>query len=125
MNSIEKEAFSLINNFSLNFKNFEEVDYANAFDDRRNTNGIDVVFQGISIVLKDSLLNEKDIDLFEFCIDYRNRKDDYIHIEEIDFCTSDGNLYLEFIGRLLFFNILAIHSLEGKLCLFSPLTLNK
>lgn len=119
MNSIEKEAFSLINNFSLNFKNFEEVDYANAFDDRRNTNGIDVVFQGISIVLKDSLLNEKDIDLFEFCIDYRNRKDDYIHIEEIDFCTSDGNLYLEFTNLFIkkkefisFINIILKESLH-------------
>lgn len=96
MNSIEIDLLSLINNFSLNFKKFKEVEYANAFNDRGNNNDVDLVFQGISIVLKDSLLNEKDIDLFDFVLKYKNRKDDYIYIEEISFCSSDGNLYLEF-----------------------------
>lgn len=96
MNSIEIDVLSLINNFSLNFKKFKEVEYANAFDDRGNNNDVDLVFQGISIVLKDSLLNEKNIDLFDFVLKYKNRKGNYIDIEEVSFCSSDGNLYLEF-----------------------------
>lgn len=98
MDVLNKEIWNLMNSYSLRLKKNFEIYSALPFreEEKSYINNIEYCNQGISIILKEELLNEKDIDLFDITLKYKNMKKNKIYIHEISICSSDGVVYLEF-----------------------------
>ncbi|QEY26168.1 hypothetical protein [Neisseria zalophi] len=98
MKTLNKEIWNLMNSYSLRLKKNFEIYSVLPFreEEKSYINNIEYCNQGISIILKEELLNEKDIDLFDITLEYKKHEKNKIYIHEIGILSSDGVVYLEF-----------------------------
>ena len=98
METLNKAIWNLMNSYSLILKKNFEIYSVLPFreEEKSYINNIEYYNQGISIILKEELLNEKDIDLFDITLKYKKYEKNRIYIHEISICSSDGIVYLEF-----------------------------
>ena len=99
MEDLNKNVLDLMNNYSQILSRRNEVYKASFF--QLNTQPNKNHELGISILLKEELLNEKDIDLFDIILKYEEKEPINIYIHEVSICTSDGIIYLEFSNMML------------------------
>lgn len=99
MEDLNKNVLNLMNNYSQILSRRNEVYKASFFQLNNQPNKNHEL--GISILLKEELLNEKDIDLFDIILKYEEKEPINIYIHEVSICTSDGIIYLEFSNMML------------------------
>lgn len=99
MEDLNKNVLDLMNNFSQILSRRNEVYKVSFFQLNNQPNKNHEL--GISILLKEELLNEKDIDLFDIILKYEEKEPINIYIHEVSICTSDGIIYLEFSNMML------------------------
>ena len=99
MENLNKNVLDLMNNYSQILSRRNEVYKASFFQLNNQPNENHEL--GISILLKEELLNEKDIDLFDIILKYEEKEPINIYIHEVSICTSDGIIYLEFSNMML------------------------
>ena len=99
MEDLNKNVLDLMNNYSQILSRRNEVYKASIFQLNNQPNKNHEL--GISILLKEELLNEKDIDLFDIILKYEEKEPINIYIHEVSICTSDGIIYLEFSNLML------------------------
>lgn len=99
MEDLNKNVLDLMNNYSQILSRRNEV-YKASFVQLNNQSNKNHEL-GISILLKEELLNEKDIDLFDIILKYEEKEPINIYIHEVSICTSDGIIYLEFSNMML------------------------
>lgn len=99
MEDLNKNVLDLMNNYSQILSRRNEVYKASFFQLNNQSNKNHEL--GISILLKEELLNEKDIDLFDIILKYEEKEPINIYIHEVSICTSDGIIYLEFSNMML------------------------
>lgn len=99
MEDLNKNVLDLMNNYSQILSRRNEVYKASFFQLNNQPNKNHEL--GISILLKEELLNEKDIDLFDIILKYEEKEPINIYIHEVSICTSDGIIYLEFSNMML------------------------
>ena len=99
MEDLNKNVLDLMNNYSQILSRRNEVYKASFFQLNNQSNKNNEL--GISILLKEELLNEKDIDLFDIILKYEEKEPINIYIHEVSICTSDGIIYLEFSNMML------------------------
>ena len=99
MEDLNKNVLDLMNNYSQILSRRNEVYKAPFFQLNNQSNKNHEL--GISILLKEELLNEKDIDLFDIILKYEEKEPINIYIHEVSICTSDGIIYLEFSNMML------------------------
>ena len=99
MEDLNKNVLDLMNNYSQILSRRNEVYKASFFQLNNQSNKNHEL--GISILLKEELLNEKDIDLFDIILKYEEKEPINIYIHEVSICTSDGIIYLEFFNMML------------------------
>lgn len=99
MEDLNKNVLDLMNNYSQILSRRNEVYKASFFQLNNQPNENHEL--GISILLKEELLNEKDIDLFDIILKYEEKEPINIYIHEVSICTSDGIIYLEFSNMML------------------------
>lgn len=100
MEDLNKNVLDLMNNYSQILSRRNEVYKASFFQLNNQPNKNHEL--GISILLKEELLNEKNIDLFDIILKYEEKEPINIYIHEVSICTSDGIIYLEFSNMMLF-----------------------
>ena len=99
MEDLNKNVLDLMNKYSQILSRRNEVYKASFFQLNNQPNENHEL--GISILLKEELLNEKDIDLFDIILKYEEKEPINIYIHEVSICTSDGIIYLEFSNMML------------------------
>ena len=99
MEDLNKNVLDLMNKYSQILSRRNEVYKASFFQLNNQPNKNHEL--GISILLKEELLNEKDIDLFDIILKYEEKEPINIYIDEVSICTSDGIIYLEFSNMML------------------------
>ena len=99
MEDLNKNVLDLMNNYSQILSRRNEVYKVSFFQLNNQPNKNHEL--GISILLKEELLNEKDIDLFDIILKYEEKEPINIYIHEVSICTSDGIIYLEFSNMML------------------------
>lgn len=99
MEDLNKNVLDLMNNYSQILSRRNEVYKASFFQLNNQSNKNHEL--GISILLKEELLNEKDIDLFDIILKYEEKEPINIYIHEVSICTPDGIIYLEFSNMML------------------------
>ena len=99
MEDLNKNVLDLMNNYSQILSRRNEVYKVSFFQLNNQPNKNHEL--GISILLKEKLLNEKDIDLFDIILKYEEKEPINIYIHEVSICTSDGIIYLEFSNMML------------------------
>lgn len=99
MEDLNKNVLDLMNNYSQILSRRNEVYKASFFQLNNQSNKNHEL--GISILLKEELLNEKDIDLFDIILKYEEKEPINIYIHEVSICSSDGIIYLEFSNMML------------------------
>ena len=99
MEDLNKNVLDLMDNYSQILSRRNEVYKVSFFQLNNQPNKNHEL--GISILLKEELLNEKDIDLFDIILKYEEKEPINIYIHEVSICTSDGIIYLEFSNMML------------------------
>ena len=99
MEDLNKNVLDLMNNYSQILSRRNEVYKVSFFQLNNQPNKNHEL--GISILLKEELLNEKNIDLFDIILKYEEKEPINIYIHEVSICTSDGIIYLEFSNMML------------------------
>ena len=99
MEDLNKNVLDLMNNYSQILSRRNEVYKASFFQLNNQPNKNHEL--GIYILLKEKLLHEKDIDLFDIILKYEEKEPINIYIHEVSICTSDVIIYLEFSNMML------------------------
>lgn len=100
MEDLIKKVLELMDTYSVKLNEKNEIFKASTF--KLNNQSCGKYYDlGISILLKEELLNEKDIDLFDITLKYQDNEILKIYIYEISICTSDGVVYLEFSDLII------------------------